>query len=177
MKTEEVVFGGGCFWCTEAIFLKLRGVISVTPGYAGGNIDNPNYYEVSEGKTGHAEVVQIIFDPQTISFKSLLSVFFAVHDPTSLNRQGNDLGTQYRSVILYMSEKQKQESMDAIRKINDSKEFDTPVVTEVVKLNKFFTAEEFHQNYFQKNSDQPYCHYIIEPKLEKLKEKYINLIK
>lgn len=177
MKTEEVVFGGGCFWCTEAIFLKLRGVTSVTPGYAGGNIDNPNYYEVSEGKTGHAEVVQIIFDPQTISFKSLLSVFFAVHNPTSLNRQGNDLGSQYRSIILFTSEKQKQESMDAIKKINDSKEFDTPVVTEVVKLNKFFTAEEFHQNYFKKNSDQPYCHYIIEPKLEKLKEKFINLIK
>lgn len=177
MKQETVVFGGGCFWCTEAVFLRLRGVLSVTSGYAGGNVANPNYYEVTEGKTGHAEVVKIVFDRETISFRSLLSVFFAVHNPTSLNRQGNDIGSQYRSVIFYTTKKQKQEAEEAIAKINDSKEFENSIVTEVLPLDKFYAAEEFHQNYFQKNSDQPYCDYIIVPKLEKLREKFLNLLK
>lgn len=177
MKHEMAVFGGGCFWCTEAVFQRLKGVESVISGYAGGNIDNPNYYEVSEGKTGHAEVIKIIFDPQTISFQSLLSVFFAVHNPTSLNKQGNDTGSQYRSIIFYTSKEQMKEAKIEIEKINASKEFDSPVVTEIIPLNKFFTAEEFHQNYFQKNSDQPYCDYVIIPKLEKLREKFINLLK
>lgn len=177
MKKETVIFGGGCFWCTEAVFLKLKGVISVTSGYAGGIVDNPNYYEVSAGETKHAEVIQIIFDPKIISFKDLLAVFFAVHNPTSLNRQGNDVGTQYRSIIMYLTEKQKQTSEEAIKKINNSKEFDDPVATEVVPLSKFFTAEEYHQNYYQKNIDQPYCTYVIVPKLEKLQEKFKNLLK
>lgn len=177
MKHETIVFGGGCFWCTETVFLKLRGVISVTSGYAGGVVDNPNYYEVSEGKTQHAEVVRIEFDPQIITFKSLLAVFFAVHNPTILNRQGNDVGSQYRSVIMYTTEKQKLESEEAIKKINDSKEFENPVVTEVTPLTKFFTAEEYHQNYYQKNGDQPYCTFVIAPKLKKLEEKFRNLLK
>ena len=174
---ESVVFGGGCFWCTEAVFLKLKGVISVTSGYAGGNVDNLNYYEVSAGDTMHVEVIKVVFNPKIISFKNLLIVFFAVHNPTSLNRQGNDIGTQYRSVIMFTNEKQKQESEEAIKKINYSGEFDSPVVTEVVLLGKFFTAEEYHQNYYQKNIDQPYCTYVIAPKLEKLQEKYKNLLK
>ncbi len=177
MQNETVVFGGGCFWCAEAVFLKLKGVISVTSGYAGGIVDNPNYYEVSTGKTQHAEVIKIIFDPQIISLQSLLAVFFAVHNPTSLNRQGNDSGTQYRSVIFYTSEKQKLKSEDAVKKINDSKEFDSPVVTEVLPLIKFFTAEEFHQNYYQNNIDQPYCTFIIKPKLDKLQQKFKNLLR
>lgn len=177
MKQETVIFGGGCFWCTETIFLKLRGVISVTSGYAGGIVENPNYYEVAEGTTQHAEVIKVVYDPETITFRSLLSVFFAVHNPTSLNRQGNDVGTQYRSVIMFTNEKQKKESLEAIQKINDSKEFESPVVTEVIPLKKFFTAEEYHQNYYQKNSDQPYCTFIIAPKLEKLQQKFINLLK
>jgi len=176
MKNETVVFGGGCFWCTEAVFQKLKGVKSVISGYAGGNVDNPNYYEVSEGKTQHAEVIKIEYDEQIISFKDLLSVFFAVHNPTSLNRQGNDVGTQYRSVIMYINEEQKKLSKDAIKKINDSHEFENPIATEIVPLNKFFTAEDHHQNYYQKNLDQPYCTYIIVPKLEKLKEKFKNLL-
>lgn len=177
MKNETVVFGGGCFWCTEAVFLKLKGVISVTSGYAGGNVDNPNYYEVSTGDTMHVEVIKVAFNPKIISFENLLVVFFTVHNPTSLNRQGNDVGTQYRSVIMFTNEKQKQESEEAIKKINNSGEFDSPVVTEVVPLGKFFTAEEYHQNYYQKNIDQPYCTYVIAPKLEKLQEKFRNLLK
>ena len=176
-KFEEVIFGGGCFWCTETVFLKLRGVVSVTSGYAGGIVDNPNYYEVCEGKTEHAEVVKVEFDPQIITFKSLLAVFFAVHNPTSLNRRGNDAGSQYRSVIMFTTAKQKLESEEAIKKIDDSKEFEKPVVTEVIPLVKFFAAEEYHQNYYQKNSDQPYCTFVIAPKLEKLQEKFRNLLK
>ncbi|MCR4276679.1 MAG: peptide-methionine (S)-S-oxide reductase MsrA [Candidatus Roizmanbacteria bacterium] len=176
MKNETVVFGGGCFWCTEAVFQKLKGVKSVISGYAGGNIDNPNYYEVSEGKTQHAEVIKIEYDQQIISFKDLLSVFFAVHNPTSLNRQGNDVGTHYRSVIMYTNKEQKKLSEDAIKKINNSHEFDNPVATEIIPLNKFFTAESYHQNYYQKNMDQPYCVYVIVPKLEKLQEKFKNLL-
>lgn len=177
MKNETVVFGGGCFWCTEAVFLKLRGVISVTSGYSGGIIENPNYYEVAEGNTQHAEVIKVVFDPKIISFKDLLVVFFAVHNPTSLNRQGNDSGTQYRSVIMFTTETQKQQSEQAVKKINDSGEFDGSVVTEITPLIKFFTAEEYHQNYYQRNIDQPYCTFIIQPKLEKLQEKFKNLLK
>ncbi len=177
MKNEIVVFGGGCFWCTEAVFLKLKGVKSVVSGYAGGDLENPNYYEVTEGKTKHAEVIKVEFDPKIITFKDLLSVFFAVHNPTSLNRQGNDIGTQYRSVVMYSTDKQKQESEMAIKKINDSKEFESSVVTEVVPLSKFFSAEEYHQNYFERNIDQPYCTFIIQPKLDKLREKFKNLLK
>ena len=177
MKTEVVVFGGGCFWCTEAIFLKLKGVASVTSGYAGGITDNPNYYEVSEGNTQHAETIEIVFDQDIISFQNLLAVFFAVHNPTIINRQGNDVGTEYRSIILYTTEDQKQESSGAIEKINSSGEFDSPVVTEVVPLGKFYPAEDYHQNYFEKNIDQPYCAYVIQPKLEKLRSRFADLIK
>lgn len=177
MKNEIVVFGGGCFWCTETIFLKLRGIVSVTSGYAGGIVDNPNYYEVAEGKTQHAEVIKVVFDPEIITFRSLLSVFFIIHNPTSMNRQGNDVGTQYRSVIFYTTKKQKQQSEEAIKKINDSKKFDNQIVTEVAPLGKFFTAEEYHQNYYKKNTDQPYCTFVIAPKIEKLQKKFINLLR
>jgi peptide-methionine (S)-S-oxide reductase len=177
MTEQTIVFGGGCFWCTEAVFLKLKGVVSVTSGYAGGVVDNPNYYEVTEGKTQHAEVIKIIFDPAVISFNDLLAVFFSVHNPTSLNQQGNDVSSQYRSIILYTTDKQKQESEVAIKKINDAKEFDRPVVTEVVALGKFFTAEEYHQNYYERNAEQPYCTFVVRPKLDKLQAKFKNLLK
>jgi len=174
---EIVVFGGGCFWCTEAVFQKIKGVTSVISGYAGGVIDNPNYYEVSEGTTKHAEVIKVEFDPKIVNFQELLAVFFAVHNPTSLNRQGNDQGTQYRSVIMYATDKQKEIIDEAIKKINISGEFETQVVTEVLPLGKFFTAEDYHQNYYQRNSDEPYCEYVIVPKLEKLEKKFKNLLK
>lgn len=173
---KTVVFGGGCFWCTEAVFQKLKGVKYVMSGYAGGIVDNPNYCEVSEGKTQHAEVIKIEYDEQIISFKDLLSVFFAVHNPTSLNRQGNDHGTQYRSIVMYTTEEQKEATNEAIKKINESGEFEEKVVTEIIPLGKFFTAEDYHQNYYQKNKDQPYCTYVIAPKLKKLQEKFKNLL-
>lgn len=172
--TKKAVFGGGCFWCTEAIFPQLKGVKKVTPGYAGGETENPNYESVCSGNTGHAEVIEIEFDPNIISYKELLEIFFNTHDPTTLNRQGNDAGTQYRSIILYSSEKQKREAEDLISKIGP--EFKNPIVTEVKKLDKFYPAEEYHREYFKKNPDKAYCQFVISPKVKKFLSEYSKKI-
>jgi peptide-methionine (S)-S-oxide reductase len=175
-KIETAVFGGGCFWCTEAVFKMLKGVISVEPGYAGGEKPNPTYLEVCSGKTGHAEVTKIEYDPSKISFKDLLTVFFATHDPTTLNRQGNDVGTQYRSAIFYTNSNQKKEAENMIKEIDKSVEGDK-VVTEVVPLVKFYPAEEYHRDYFAKNPEQSYCRLIINPKVEKVQKQFAELLK
>lgn len=176
MKTETVVFGGGCFWCTEAVFKMLKGVISVMPGYAGGTTDNPTYESVSGGNTGHAEVVEVKYDPSIISFEDLLTVFFGSHDPTTKNRQGADVGTQYRSIILYTSESQKTTALKMIADINSSNSKGDPVVTEVAPLTKFYGAEEYHIDYFSKNRGAGYCQLVINPKLEKVQEKFYKLL-
>lgn len=175
-KREVAVFGGGCFWCTEAVFDELRGVISVMPGYAGGSVKNPTYEQVCGGRTGHAEVIRIEFDPGQIGYKDLLTVFFATHDPTTLNHQGNDVGTQYRSIILYASEEQKREAERFIKELNDSAAYGKPVVTEVKPLGEFYDAEEYHRKYYANNAYQPYCQYIISPKLHKLHKQFTDLL-
>ena len=171
------VFGGGCFWCTEAVFDELRGVKSVVSGYAGGSTKNPTYEEVCGGRTGHAEVIKIEFDPGEIAFKDLLTVFFASHDPTTLNRQGNDVGTQYRSAIFYANEEQKREAEAFIKELNDSKAFGKPVVTTLEPLGEFYEAEDYHQKYYANNPYQPYCQYMIPPKLTKLHKQFGALLK
>ena len=171
------VFGGGCFWCTEAVFDELRGVKSVVSGYAGGSTKNPTYEEVCGGRTGHAEVIKIEFDPGEIAFKDLLTVFFASHDPTTLNRQGNDVGTQYRSAIFYATEEQKREAEAFIKELNDSKAFGKPVVTTLEPLGEFYEAEDYHQKYYANNPYQPYCQYMIPPKLNKLHKQFSALLK
>jgi peptide-methionine (S)-S-oxide reductase len=172
-KTEIADFGGGCFWCMEAVFERLPGVISVTSGYAGGRTENPTYKEVCTGTTGHAEVTEIVFDPAKISYAQLLDVFWQAHDPTTLNRQGADEGTQYRSIILYRDENQKAEAEKS--KIEAQKNFKHPIVTEIVPLKKFYPAENYHQQYYDENSNAPYCQIVIAPKLNKLeKEKIIR---
>ena len=173
---RTAVFGGGCFWCTEALFKSLKGVTSVLPGYSGGEMDNPNYDKVSNGNTGHAECIKLEYDPKLISYGDLLSVFFNTHDPTTLNRQGADVGTQYRSVIFYTTESQKEEAEKLVKELNDTKAYDKPVVTEVKKFEKFFNAEDYHKDYYEKNKDAPYCEIVIAPKLEKLNKKFANLI-
>ncbi len=164
---ERVTFGGGCFWCLEAVFQRLKGVKSVASGYAGGTLENPTYKQVCDGDTGHAEVVQLTFDPKTIGFEKLMEVFFAAHDPTTLNRQGHDTGTQYRSIILTENDAQKAAAERA--KAAAKKDFKDPIVTEIAPLKKFYKAEDYHQNYFNENADRnPYCTAIIRPKLQKL---------
>lgn len=177
-KTLEVaVFGGGCFWCTEAVFSRVRGVETVTSGYAGGKVANPNYFLVSEELTGHAEVVKLEFDPSIISYEQLLDIFWHVHDPTTLNQQGADVGTQYRSIILYTSEEQKRLAETAVEKMKASNEFRAPIVTEIKALDQFYTAEEYHQRYYERNENQPYCQVVITPKVKKLLEKYGKFVK
>jgi peptide-methionine (S)-S-oxide reductase len=175
MKTA--VFGGGCFWCTEAIFSELKGVLSVMPGYAGGAIKNPTYESVSGGTTGHAEVTKIDYDPKEISYEDLLTVFFYTHDPTTLNRQGADIGEQYRSIILYASEDQKNKAEEFIKELRESKAYDKPIVTEVKPLGEFYEAEEHHRNYYKKNANAPYCQLVIAPKLEKLEKRFGELLR
>jgi len=165
-KTELATFGGGCFWCLEAVFERLDGVQAVTSGYAGGTRENPTYKEVCGGNTGHAEVIQIEFDPHKISYGKLLEIFFEAHDPTTMNRQGADVGTQYRSIILYHNDAQKQAAEKARELVQWR--FPRPVVSEIVPLTKFYKAEEYHQGYFRKNPNAPYCAAVISPKLEKL---------
>ena len=174
---EVVVFGGGCFWCTEAVFMMLKGVLSVMPGYAGGTLKNPTYEQVSGGATGHAEVIQIEYDPEQIAFRDLLTVFFAMHDPTTKNRQGNDVGTQYRSVIFYTAPEQKTTAEKFIREINDSAASGKPIVTEVSPLEKFYEAEDYHKDYFAKNPGNPYCEVVINPKLQKVQHTFAELLK
>ncbi len=176
-KKDMAVFGGGCFWCTEAVFDELRGVTSVVSGYAGGSTKNPTYEQVCSGGTGHAEVIRIEFDSTEISFRDLMTVFFATHDPTTLNRQGNDVGTQYRSAIFYADAQQKQEAEAFIKELNDSKAFGKPVVTTVEPLGEFYEAEDYHQKYYANNPYQPYCQYMIPPKLSKLHKQFGELLK
>lgn len=176
-KIQTAIFGGGCFWCTEAVFEQLKGVVSVMPGYAGGTIEKPTYEQVCGGATGHAEVIKIEYDPSAISFEDLLTVFFATHDPTTMNRQGNDVGTQYRSVILYTSEEQEQKALEFIQKLNNAEPKSSPIVTEVKPLEKFYEAEQYHRDYYKNNPSQSYCQVIISPKLEKLKERFYQLLK
>lgn len=167
--TEVADFGGGCFWCMEAEFQRVPGVVSVASGFAGGHTDNPTYEEVCEGNTGHAEVTQIEFDPQKISYEKLLKFFWDAHDPTTLNQQGADVGTQYRSIILYNSDAQKESAIKS--KAEAQKNFNSPIVTEIVPLKKFYKAENYHQNYYNNNPNQGYCQVVIRPKLNKFEKK------
>lgn len=169
-KLELATLGAGCFWCVEAIFESLNGVNSVESGYSGGNVKNPSYREVCTGTTGHAEVVQVAFDPEVISFQELLEVFWQTHDPTTLNRQGADVGTQYRSVIFYHNEEQKEIATQLLNKLNEEKAFENPVVTEVSPFTEFYVAEESHQDYYRNNPEQGYCTMVIRPKVEKFKK-------
>jgi peptide-methionine (S)-S-oxide reductase len=176
-KTEIAVFGGGCFWCTEAVFERVKGVISIMPGFAGGTVPNPTYAQVCSGRTGHAEVARIEFAPSQIAFTDLLGVFFATHDPTTLNRQGADVGTEYRSIILYASDQQRREAEGYIAKLNDEKVFDAPVVTEVKPLSVFYPAEDYHREYYRNNAYAPYCQFVIRPKLAKFNKQFGELLK
>jgi peptide-methionine (S)-S-oxide reductase len=174
---KMAVLGGGCFWCTEAVFSRLKGVLKVTPGYAGGNIEKPTYQQVCSGTTGHAEVNKIEYDPSIISYGDLLDVFFHVHDPTTLNQQGNDFGEQYRSTILYSDDEQKAAAEKFINELNASAEFKRPVVTEINRLMAFYRAEDYHHSYYENNSGQPYCRMIIGPKLDKFRQKFPQSLK
>ena len=174
---EIIVFGGGCFWCTEAIFKLIHGVISVLPGYAGGTTVNPTYNQVCTGITGHVEVVQLIYYPNLVKLEDLLTIFFASHDGTSLNKQDNDIGTQYRSVIFYTTDKQKNIVEKFIKNLNDSSLMGKSIITEIKQLNKFYLAEDYHTNYFIKNKEKAYCQIVINPKLEKIQSKYSVLLK
>jgi peptide-methionine (S)-S-oxide reductase len=174
---QTAVFGGGCFWCTEAVFTELRGVTSVMPGYTGGTTPNPTYDDVCTGETGHAEATRIVFDPTQVTYHDLLTVFFATHDPTTLNRQGNDVGTQYRSAIFYATPEQEAEADKFIEELTASDPNGKPVVTEVVPLGEFYDAEDYHRQYFKNHPEQGYCQMIIEPKVEKLQKQFANLLK
>lgn len=174
---EKAVFGGGCFWCTEAVFKELRGVLSVKPGYSGGTVINPTYMQVVSGKTGHAEVIRIEYDPQEISFKDLLTVFFASHDPTTPNRQGNDVGEQYRSTIFYTTHFQKAEAEKFIGGLNASSSKGAKIVTELRTFEKFYEAETYHHDYYANNETAPYCQVVINPKLEKVHKEFATLLK
>jgi peptide-methionine (S)-S-oxide reductase len=169
---QTAIFGGGCFWCIEAIFNRLTGVKSAISGYMGGHVDNPSYRQVCNGDTGHAEVVQVTFDPREINYRDLLEVFFTVHDPTTVNRQGNDVGEQYRSVVFYTTPEQEQEAQDTIAALNAAKAFPEPIVTTVEPAAKFYPAEDYHQLYYDNNATQPYCQFVIAPKLRKFEKKF-----
>ena len=169
MDLETAVFGSGCFWCSEAVFSELQGVLKVVPGYAGGNVPNPTYEQVCSDTTGHAEVAQITFDPSIISYRELLEVLFSTHDPTTLNRQGGDEGTQYRSAIFYVNEAQKAEAESTIGELSKERVFQSPIVTEVVPLSTFYPAEDYHREYYKRNASKPYCQFVIAPKLAKFR--------
>ena len=175
-QVEYATLGGGCFWCIEAVFSKVRGVKSATSGFAGGHRANPTYEQVVTGATGHAEVVQVAFDPAVVTYLQLLEIFFAVHDPTSLNRQGADVGTQYRSAIFYHNDDQRLASERVIERLNIEKIWDNPIVTEVTPLEQFYAASEYHQNYFEKNPNQGYCQMVIRPKVEKFKQMFEEML-
>lgn len=176
-KTDTATFGGGCFWCTEAIFERVAGVISATAGYSGGETENPTYKQVCTGVTGHAEVIQITFNPEIISFYELLEIFFKTHDPTTLNQQGADRGTQYRSVVLYHNEQQKKQTREIIQELNEAKIWRNPIVTQVVPFEKFYCAENYHQEYFDNNANQMYCQMVIVPKIDKLEKIFKSKLK
>ena len=172
-QTELATLGGGCFWCVEAVYQRVDGVLSVKPGYAGGHVDNPSYKDVCSGKTGHAEVAKIEFDPDHISYQQILNVFWQAHDPTTLNKQGADVGTQYRSVIFYHSEEQKTLAENSKTEADQSEYWPNPIVTEITEINNYSDAEDNHDNYYRENPYQPYCQYVIKPKLDKLEKKGI----
>jgi peptide-methionine (S)-S-oxide reductase len=174
---DTATFGAGCFWCVEAQFQMLTGVVSVTSGFSGGKIKNPSYREVCNGTTGHAEVCQIIYNPAIVSYDELLAAFWQTHDPTQLNRQGNDVGTQYRSVIFYHNQHQKELAEKYKKQLNESKAWDKPIVTEISPFVSFYKAEDYHQNYYNQNGDAPYCQYVIQPKVEKFKKVFQNKLK
>ena len=169
---QTATFGGGCFWCIEAVFQRLTGVTHVESGYMGGHVDNPIYRQVCGGDTGHVEVVRITYNPEQISYRDLLEVFFTVHDPTTLNQQGNDVGEQYRSVIFYENEEQQRIAEDKLGELTEAKAFPEPIVTAVEPASKFYKAEDYHQNYYNENSRQPYCMFVISPKLAKFEKKF-----
>ncbi len=174
---EVATLGGGCFWCLEAVFTQVRGVERVESGYAGGSVANPSYRQVCTGDTGHAEVVQLTFDPAVVSFREILDIFFATHDPTTRDRQGADVGTQYRSVIFYHSAEQQQAAVTRIAELNAAHIWNAPVVTEVVPFEGFYPAEDYHQNYFQQNPGQPYCQAVVSPKVAKFRKQFASRLK
>ena len=174
---QTATLAGGCFWCLEAVFDEVKGVEGVESGYAGGKVANPSYREVCDGTTGHAEVIQIHFDPNIVSYRDMLNVFFAIHDPTTLNRQGNDVGTQYRSAIFYHDDEQKKIAEELINELNAQKIWDKPIVTEVSKLDKFYMGEEYHQEYFARNPHQPYCQAVVAPKVAKFRKHHLEMLK
>lgn len=176
-KTETATLAGGCFWCTEAIFKRLKGVQSVKPGYSGGQKENPTYEEVSSGQTGHAECIQIEFDPSLIDFETILDVFWHTHDPTTLNQQGNDMGTQYRSVIFYHDNLQKEKALKSKENLEKENIYKDPIVTQIEPFTNFYEAEDYHKNYFDRNKEYPYCNFVITPKIQKLLQKYGKLVK
>lgn len=174
---EIATLGGGCFWCLEAVFDRLEGVESVESGYTGGTTPKPTYHDVCTGQTGHAEAVRVTYDPEVVSFRGILEVFFTVHDPTTLNRQGNDFGTQYRSAIFYHSQQQKALAEEMIAELHTSRVWDEPIVTEVVPAQTFYVAENYHQDYFKNNSHQPYCQVVVAPKVAKFRKKFAARVK
>jgi len=176
-KTEVATLAGGCFWCLEAVYDRLEGVIGVESGYMGGDMPNPTYERVCDGDTGHAEVVQVQYDPSVIGFRDLLEVFFVIHDPTTLNRQGNDSGTQYRSAIFFHTPEQEAEARKIIRELEDDGAFADPIVTEVVPAEPFHVAEKYHQEYFENNPNQPYCQFVVAPKVAKFRQKFARMLK
>jgi peptide-methionine (S)-S-oxide reductase len=176
-KLEIATLANGCFWCTEAIFARLKGVKSVLPGYSGGKVENPSYDQVCTGITGHAEAAQIEFDPMVISYEKLLEVFWHTHDPTTLNRQGNDVGTQYRSAIFYHNNNQREIAEKSKREIEDKGIFKDPIVTEITPFKKFYVAEDYHKKYYEQHQDAPYCRFVIDPKIQKLLKQYRNDLK
>ena len=174
---QTATLAGGCFWCLEAVYDEIKGVQPVESGYAGGQMDNPTYRAVCNGDTGHAEVIQVHFDPNIVSYRDLLNVFFAIHDPTTLNRQGADVGTQYRSAIFYHDDEQKMIAEELIKDLNSQKIWDRPIVTEVAKLDKFYMAEDYHQEYFARNPYQPYCQAVVAPKVSKFRKHFLDMLK
>ena len=174
---ETAVIGGGCFWCTEAVFSELSGVVSVLPGYSGGTAPNPSYEDVCTGRTGHAEVVQVVYDPRTLAYRDLLRIFFTVHDPTTPNRQGADVGPQYRSIVLYDAPAQKSIAEEVVREIEEARVWRNRIVTEIVPLRVFYPAEEYHRDYFRRNPEKGYCQMVIAPKVAKFRRQYLERLK
>ena len=177
MNTEKITFGNGCFWCTEAIFQQVKGVVKSTSGYSGGHVENPTYEQVCEKNTGHAEVIQIEYNPAEVTVDELLEVFWQTHDPTTLNRQGNDVGPQYRSVVFYHTEKQKERAEFYKKKLDTSGAFDNPIVTTIEPFTNFYVAENYHQDYYNRNGNQPYCYFVIRPKMEKFEKAFKDKMK
>jgi peptide-methionine (S)-S-oxide reductase len=174
---QTITLGGGCFWCTEAVYVRVRGVLDVESGYSNGQLENPNYEQVCSGDTGHNEVVKLVFDPAQISVRQILGIFFAVHDPTTLNRQGNDVGTQYRSGIYFSTPEQEQVAKDLIRELAEAKLFGAPIVTEVLPVSNYWPAEAYHQDYYEQHPEQGYCSFVVGPKVAKFRKSFAELLK